>query len=43
VLALFDGKLARYKLPKGVMFVETLPRNAMGKILKNDIREMVKE
>lgn len=43
VMSLFDGKLARYKLPKGVMFVEALPRNAMGKILKNDLRELVKE
>ncbi len=31
--------LARYKLPKRVMFVEALPRNAMGKIEKKALRD----
>jgi acyl-CoA synthetase (AMP-forming)/AMP-acid ligase II len=34
-----DGKLARFKLPKGVVFVEELPRNATGKVLKRLLRE----
>jgi malonyl-CoA/methylmalonyl-CoA synthetase len=32
-------KLAKFKLPKRVIFVEELPRNAMGKVQKNLLRE----
>ena len=32
-------KLARYKQPKGVHFVEALPRNASGKVTKPDLRK----
>jgi fatty-acyl-CoA synthase len=39
LLAFCSGKLARYKLPKSVVFVERLPRNAAGKVLKTDLRE----
>ncbi|MHA1538130.1 MAG: acyl-CoA synthetase [Alphaproteobacteria bacterium] len=42
VLALFEGALARFKHPRDVLFVDTLPRNVMGKILKFEVREMVK-
>ena len=38
VLALFQGRLARYKHPRAVIFVDTLPRNAMGKVLKHELR-----
>lgn len=31
--------LAKYKAPKGVAFVEALPRNAAGKVLKRELRE----
>jgi acyl-CoA synthetase (AMP-forming)/AMP-acid ligase II len=31
-------KLARYKCPSSIDFVEALPRNASGKILKKDLR-----
>ena len=31
--------LAAYKLPKQIVFVEELPRNAMGKVQKNVLRE----
>ena len=41
VLALFEGTLARYKHPKDIVFVDQLPRNAMGKIVKDDVRQMV--
>ncbi len=34
-----DGKLARFKLPKRVFFVDELPRNAMGKVQKNVLRQ----
>ena len=39
VVSYCDGKLARFKLPKGVVFVEELPRNATGKVLKRLLRE----
>ncbi len=33
------SQLAKYKAPKGVAFVEALPRNAAGKVLKRELRE----
>ena len=41
-LARFEGRLARFKHPKDVLFVDALPRNAMGKTLKHVLRERVK-
>jgi len=41
VLALFEGRIARYKRPKDVVFLTALPRNAMGKVQKFRLREMV--
>lgn len=38
-----DGKLAKFKLPKRILFVEELPRNTMGKVQKNLLRERFKE
>lgn len=35
--------LANYKLPKRVVFVKTLPRNTMGKVQKNLLRETFKD
>jgi acyl-CoA synthetase (AMP-forming)/AMP-acid ligase II len=32
-------RLARYKAPKSVEFVESLPKNPAGKILKRELRE----
>jgi malonyl-CoA/methylmalonyl-CoA synthetase len=34
-----SGRLARFKLPKRVFFVDALPRNAMGKVQKTALRE----
>ena len=39
VLAHLKDKLAKFKQPKRIFFVEQLPRNAMGKIQKNSLRE----
>ena len=33
------GRLARYKQPRRVEFVEALPRNPAGKVLKFELRE----
>ncbi|MFC5722333.1 long-chain fatty acid--CoA ligase [Streptomyces gamaensis] len=34
-----DGRLARYKIPKSVVFTDSLPRNGAGKLLKGPLRE----
>jgi malonyl-CoA/methylmalonyl-CoA synthetase len=33
-----DGRLAKFKQPKRIFFVEDLPRNTMGKVQKSEIR-----
>ena len=38
IVAALGKQLARYKQPKRVYFVPALPRNAMGKILKQELR-----
>ncbi len=43
ILQAFEGKVARFKCPQDVFFVDSLPRNAMGKVLKNELRELVAE
>ena len=37
------SSLANFKVPKRVFFVDELPRNAMGKVQKNALREAYKE
>jgi len=39
IVAVMQDRLARFKLPKRVVFVDELPRNAMGKVQKNALRE----
>ena len=39
VLRGIEGRLARFKLPRRVVFVDELPRNAMGKVQKNLLRD----
>ena len=36
---LFEGRLARFKHPHAVVFVDILPRNVMGKVLRYRLRE----
>ena len=39
IIELAKQKLASYKIPKAVFFISTLPRNTMGKIQKNIIKQ----
>jgi malonyl-CoA/methylmalonyl-CoA synthetase len=43
VMRALEGRLAKYKLPKRVLFVASLPRNTMGKVLKSELRETYKD
>ena len=43
VLAHLQSRIARYKIPKQVSFIDALPRNAAGKILKDLLRTRHKE
>jgi acyl-coenzyme A synthetase/AMP-(fatty) acid ligase len=43
VMALFQGRIARYKQPREVRFMPQLPRSALGKILKDEVRTAVAE
>jgi len=36
-------KLGKYKQPHDFLFVEALPRNAMGKVVKDSVRDMVND
>jgi malonyl-CoA/methylmalonyl-CoA synthetase len=42
VLKALDGRLAKFKMPKRVFIVDELPRNAMGKVQKNILRDTYK-
>ncbi|WP_249977762.1 malonate--CoA ligase [Vreelandella olivaria] len=39
ILGYLEGRLAKYKQPKRVFFVDSLPRNTMGKVQKNELRK----
>jgi fatty-acyl-CoA synthase len=41
VLGYFDGRLARFKHPRGVVFLPELPRNAMGKVRLDELARLV--
>jgi fatty-acyl-CoA synthase len=41
VLKLLEGRIARFKHPKEVVLVKALPKTALGKIRKEDVRHMV--
>jgi len=42
LLAFCRERLARFKVPREVRFVEALPRNAMGKVVKSELLERVR-
>ncbi len=41
VIGLFDGRLAKFKTPRAVLVVDALPRTALGKVRKEDVRRLV--
>jgi fatty-acyl-CoA synthase len=41
VLALLAGRIARYKQPREVRFMDALPRTALGKVQREDLRAAV--
>ena len=43
IVASLETRLAKFKQPKRVLFVDDLPRNTMGKVQKNVLREMFAE
>ncbi|MGY4283106.1 malonyl-CoA/methylmalonyl-CoA synthetase [Bradyrhizobium sp. LM2.7] len=43
VLKALDGRLAKFKMPKRVFVVDELPRNTMGKVQKNVLRDTYRD
>jgi len=43
IKAMLAGQLASFKLPKAIFVMEELPRNTMGKVQKNALREIYKD
>lgn len=43
IIAAMKDRLARYKQPKTIFTVEALPRNVMGKIQKNQLRDQYRD
>ncbi len=41
IISFCEGRIARFETPREVIFVNELPRNAMGKVEKEALREMV--
>lgn len=37
-----SDKIAKYKLPKRLFFVDNIPRNEMGKVMKNELLKIIK-
>ncbi len=42
VLALLEGRIARFKHPRDVIFVRELPRSALGKVRKDELRRIAR-
>ena len=43
ILAGLAGKVANYKIPKSLVFVDALPRTATGKLVRAQLRESYAE
>jgi fatty-acyl-CoA synthase len=42
IIGLFAGRLARFKHPHAVIVTDALPKNALGKVLRYQLREMAR-
>nr|HPK54732.1 AMP-binding protein [Smithellaceae bacterium] len=42
IISYLKGRLAKFKVPASVVFTDLLPRNAMGKVMKNTLRDKYK-
>jgi fatty-acyl-CoA synthase len=40
VIAFCDGRISSMKTPKDIAFIDQLPRNASGKVLKTELRKL---
>jgi fatty-acyl-CoA synthase len=40
VTAALDGRIARFKHPKEVLFLRELPKTALGKVRKDELRKI---
>ncbi|MGF6851759.1 3-(methylthio)propionyl-CoA ligase [Paraburkholderia sp. CI3] len=43
MLAFFDGRVAKWWIPDAVVFVESVPLGATGKVLKNQLRDQYRD
>ena len=43
IIGRLKGELAAFKVPKQVFFVDALPRNTMGKVQKNELRDRYRD
>jgi fatty-acyl-CoA synthase len=43
LLNAMQGKIAHYKIPKKVVFVDDFPRNQSGKVLKRILKKRLEE
>jgi acyl-coenzyme A synthetase/AMP-(fatty) acid ligase len=43
LLAALQGKIAHYKIPKKIIFMEEFPRNQSGKVLKRILKTRLEE
>ena len=39
VLAFLEGKIAKWQLPKGVIWIDEVPKTSVGKFSKKTLRE----
>ena len=42
VLALFNGRIAKYKHPRRVVFMQSLPKTALGKVQKAALKDTLR-
>jgi fatty-acyl-CoA synthase len=42
IAELLQGRVARYKLPREVVIVQSLPRTALGKLMREQIKTSVR-